>query len=655
MREKKFFEIESPRIPIDNLSGKYKKSWVEESFDFDSRSQRQIPTAHTKTFLGSSMSGKRVNFLFYLILGIFVVFTVRLIGMQIVQGDKYRLIAEGNRVRLRPIPAERGIIFDKFDRELVQNVPNFSLSVVPQDLPRNAVERYEIIKKISEMSGVPQTDIEEIINKYKFYSYESLVIKENLSYETALKLYIQNADFPGILIEKGTKRHYLLDETTNTLSLSHLLGYLSKLNETELEKLKTYGYLPSDYIGRTGLEDVYEKELRGQYGRKKIEVNALGKEQTVLAEEPPSPGYNLKLTIDLEAQSQLESIVKKTLKLSGKKRAAAIAMEPDTGAVLAMVSWPAFDDNEFADGIDVETYKKYSEDTDRPLFNRAISGTYPSGSTAKLIVAAAALQEKIINESTSFLSTGGLQVDKWLFKDWKAGGHGVTNVTKALAWSVNTFFYYISGGYNNFVGLGADTIAAYMRKFNLGQTTGIDLPGEKGGFVPDKKWKEDVVGEKWYVGDTYNLSIGQGNLLVTPLQVAVWTSVIANGGSIVKPHLAYSFTDTVNKKEIKIAPQIINDGFISPQNITVVKRGLRECVAAGSCQLLQTLPFSSGGKTGTAQWGQDKDNHAWFTAFAPYDNPKIVVTVLVEEGEEGSTIAMPIARDFLSWWGAKYL
>jgi len=653
MKEKNIFEIESPHIPIDDLKGKYKEKWVEESFNFEGGTQKQIPLAQTNDYLGLSIKEKKIKILFYFILtGVLIIFA-RLFYIQIFQGDYYSTLADGNRIRLRPIPAERGIIFDRYGRELVQNVPNFSLSIVPQDLPINSTERYEIIKKISTMSGVPQESIDTLLEKYKFYSYESLVIKENLDYDTALKLYIQNADLPGILIEKGTKRHYLVEE--GNISFSHLLGYLSKLNEKELEEFKDSGYLPSDSIGRVGLEKKYEQYLRGKYGRKKIEVNAIGKEQNILAEEPPQPGYNLKLTLDLDAQKELEKNVRQVLQRTGKKAASAIAMEPETGNILAMVSWPSFDSNKFADGIDVKSYKNYLDDPNQPLFNRVISGTYPSGSTVKLVVAAAALQERIITSKTTFLSTGGLEVGGHLFKDWKIGGHGITNVTKAIAWSVNTFFYYVGGGYGNFVGLGADKIIDYMHRFNLGEKTGIDLPGEDSGFVPSKKWKEEAKKEKWYVGDTYNLSIGQGNLLVTPLQVAVWTAAVANGGKIVSPHLGGSLINSITKKEEVVETKLLNQNMVSAENINIIKQGLRQCVTEGSCGLLRALPFASGGKTGTAQWSDKKGDHAWFTSFAPYEHPKIVVTVLVEEGEEGSTVAMPIAKDFLSWWGKKYL
>ncbi|MBU0545992.1 penicillin-binding protein 2 [Patescibacteria group bacterium] len=658
MAKKNIFDISSEDISSAKMSGKFKNNWIEESFNFENEVGRQIPLSTTRKYLGSSVNPTRIKILLaFFVLGILVIFG-KIAYLQILNGDLYRSQAEGNRIRVRPIVSERGIIYDVYGKELVQNVPSFSLAIIPQDLPRNAVERTGIIIQVSEMSGVPRDYIENLIKKYKLHSYESLVIKESLDYETALKLYILNADLPGVLIEKGTKRHYAnnIEKGENDLwSFSHIMGYLGKLNESDLESLGELGYLPSDYMGKVGVERSYEGVLRGRYGKKKIEVNAAGKEMSVLAEEAPMPGKNIYLTIDLEAQKKLESIVKDNFTLHKNKRGSAIAMDPNDGSILAMVSWPAFDNNDFSGGISMDQYASYITNKNQPLFNRAISGSYPSGSTVKMIIAAAALEEKIITPATTFLSTGGLDVGNHLFRDWKAGGHGYTNVTKALAWSVNTFFYYIGGGYKEYEGLGVNRIYKYMDLFNLGKITGIDLPGENDGFIPTREWKEKNLKEQWYVGDTYNLSIGQGNLLVTPLQVAVWTAAVANGGQVMQPKLVKKIIEPISKQEMVVEPTILSKDFISPANMRTVQGGMRRCVTEGSCQLMQTLSFSSAGKTGTAQWSTGKDEHAWFTSYAPATKPKIVVTVMVEEGGEGAASAEPIARDFLAWWGTKYL
>ncbi len=649
------FNIKGEGDRTGRMKHKYRLSWVEDSFHGAVHETMVGVNDEARNYVGRGIPFWRiVTALIIFGLGLGIVLT-RVFVLQVIRGQEYRNLAEGNRIRLKPIPAERGIIYDRFGKELVQNVPSFSLAIVPQDLPKDKDEREEVVKTLSSRADIPEAEIKDLLEKYRNYSYESLVVKENLPYDTALKLYVENSDLPGVLVESGTKRKYLNTTTSSTLSLSHVLGYLSKLNEKELGELKDDGYLPSDNIGKSGLEKNYESVLRGTYGKKKIEVDALGHERNILAEEAPHPGSNLHLSLDLEAQSKLEEIAKTHLTRLKKDKVGAIALNPKNGEILAMVNLPSFDSNDFSGGITAENYKKYTEDKNLPLFNRVIAGTYPPGSTIKLIVSAAALQEGIVNYNTVFSSVGGLRVGNWFFKDWKAGGHGITNVTKAIAWSVNTFYYYVGGGYNDFVGLGIDRLTKYFRMFNLSEVTSIDIPGERTGFIPSETWKKEKKNERWYIGDTYNISIGQGDLLVTPIQVALWTSIVGNGGTVVKPHFGVKLTDPITKTETLLNQTYKRKVNVDPGHLQTVRQGMRECVTAGSCKLLQSLPFQAGGKTGTAQWSSNKDNHAWFTSIAPYDSPEIVVTVMVEEGEEGASAAMPIARDFLAWWGKKYL
>ena len=401
------------------------------------------------------------------------------------------------------------------------------------------------------------------------------------------------------------------------------------------------------------LEKTYEKDLRGEYGEKAIEVDALGKEKNIIKVFPPVVGKNLVLTINLEYQKKLEEFLTGQLKASQKQKAVAILMDPHNGEILALVNWPSFNNNFFASGISNEDYEKLINDDNDPLFPRAWSGLYPSGSTIKPLYAAAALNERVIDKNTSFLSDGGIRVDKWFFPDWKAGGHGVTSVRKAIAESVNTFFYYIGGGYQNFSGLGLEKIITYLQKFKFGEKLGIVLPGEAMGFIPSREWKLKTKKEQWYIGDTYNLSIGQGDLLVTPLQIASLTAAIANGGKIFQPHLVLEFSDNITKKTNKIEIKTLATNLIPDEYLKVVREGMRQTVTSGSAQSLANLPITVAGKTGTAQWSQNKENHAWFTCFAPYEKPELVLTVLVEEGGEGSSIAVPIARQFLTWFANK--
>jgi penicillin-binding protein 2 len=654
------FKIEDDLFPKGNLDGKYRTNWVEESFDLEREQNKKLAIAHTRGYIGTSISVKKNIIMLLLIsLGLGTILG-RAIQLQIFNGNHYRSLAEGNRIRRIAIPAERGIIIDRFGIELVHNIPGFSLALVPQDLPHDPLNRSKLLSQVAQIANVPKDSLTALLTRYGSYSFESLPIKDNLNYNTALKLYIQNATLPGIEVKSGSERgYYTLDKTSSTKqiipSLSHLLGYVGRLNDAEVEADVDKNYLPSDIIGKTGLEKQYEMYLRGTYGRKKIEVNAIGKEQSVLAVEPPIPGQDVELSIDLEAQKKLETLVKDTADKTGQKRIAAIAMDPNNGEVLALVSWPTFDNNKFVQGIDTATYQSYINDKDKPLFNRVISGLYPPGSTVKLVVSAAALQEKIITQFTSVNSVGGLQLGDRFFKDWKIGGHGITNVTKALAWSVNTFFYYVGGGYQNFVGLGVDRLVMYMRYFGMAAKTGIDLPNENTGFLPSRDWKKTTKGESWYVGDTYNLSIGQGDMLVTPLQVALWTAAVANDGILVTPHLGKKIIESDTKKETILKYPSHEITAVSKSNLAIVQQGMRDCVTYGSCKMLGSLHFSTAGKTGTAQWSNTHPTHAWFTSFAPYKNPQIIVTVLVEDGGEGASVTQPIALGFLNWWGKKYL
>lgn len=641
-----------------SLVGRYRKAWTEESLYFTKTKGGQVITSSSQSYIGTSFTAKKAKFFFIFFIIVFLLVLSRIFFLQIIQGSNYRLFAEGNRQRIIPIPAERGLIYDKNGIQLTKNIPNFSLAIIPQDLPRNKEDRENIILELVKLTNANQDEIRHTLDEYGSYSYESIVIEEDIDYDTALSILIASGDLPGIQIQRSSKRLYLTDilnnnsfTTSTESSFSHILGYIGKLNKEELDVLYDQGYLPSDNIGKVGIEKTYEDFLRGNYGRRRIEVNSTGKEQSVIAVEEPKPGFHIKLAIDAKMQQKLEEILSTTLKLNNKTRASGVVINPKNGEVLALVSLPSFDNNDFSGGIDQITYKKYIENDNHPLFNRAIAGTFPSGSVIKPGMGLAALEEGIVTPNTSFLSTGGLAVGAWFFPDWALGGHGVTNLRKALAWSINTYFYYIGGGYNDFVGLGVDKITAYLSKMGFSHTTGIDLPGEEQGFLPSKEWKDKTKGERWYVGDTYNLSIGQGDLLITPIQMANYTSFLANRGTLYKPHVVHSIIDPISKEEQIIDPEVISENDFKISNIDAVRLGMKDCVDYGSCHRLAYLPFSSAGKTGTAQWNSNKDNHAWFTAFAPFENPKIVITVLIEEGGEGGIISSPVAYEFLQWWG----
>jgi penicillin-binding protein 2 len=343
--------------------------------------------------------------------------------------------------------------------------------------------------------------------------------------------------------------------------------------------------------------------------------------------------------------------MQKVMSNVGAAKATAVALDPRSGEILAFVNLPSYDNNLFSKGISGTDYANLLNNKNNPLLPRAIAGEYPSGSSIKPFIAAGALQEGNINENSTVNSTGGIKVGEWEFPDWKKGGHGITNVTKAIAESVNTFFYAIGGGYGNIKGLGPDRMKHYLNLFGFGEDTGIDIGGELPGSIPDPVWKEKTKNEDWYLGDTYHMAIGQGDTLVTPLQIANATCAIANGGKLYKPRFVHEVVDE-NDKVLEVKPpEIIRKGFISPSNMDIVKRGMRQTVTSGSARSLNNLPVAISGKTGTAQFGPDeKKYHGWFTSFAPYDNPKIALTILVEGAGGGDETAVPIAKEVYKWY-----
>lgn len=597
-----------------------------------------------RAVLASPIKKSRIYFLFFLISFLIFIILIRVSWLQIIKGDNYRQIAESNRVRTIFLKADRGLIYDRNLTPLVKNKPNFSLTVIPGDLPKESQKREEILnyllsffKKnvISEQKFLEiEKEIRKIFQTLSLNSYQETEILKNLDYQLALRLDLKLNELPGFYLKIRPERDYPYGST-----LGHIIGYLGRLSAEDLQAKPNY--LMDDFIGKTGLESYYEDLLKGKDGQRKIEVNFLGREERTVSQQSPTTGKDLILSLDLNLQKKVEEVLNKYLKIAKSQAGSIIVLSPSNGEVLAIYSWPSYDNNLFIQGDP----KNYLQDASQPLFFRAVSGEYPSGSVIKPVIAAAGLAERIIDEKTTVLSKGGIKVGQWFFADWKAGGHGETNITKALAESVNTFFYYLGGGYGSFKGLGPEKINYYARLFGLNELTGIDLPGENKGLLATPEWKQKEKGENWYIGDTYHLSIGQGDVLVTPIQVANYTAAIANGGTLFQPHLVKKFNNPENNYAEEIKPKIIRSNFIDPSYLDVVKKGLRLAVTEGSARRLNSLKIKVAGKTGTAQVGGNKSSHAWFSGFAPYESPEIVVTVLIENGGEGSSVAVPAAEE----------
>jgi penicillin-binding protein 2 len=589
------------------------------------------------------LSKLRIIFII-LILGILILI-LRSLWFQVVRGSYYREVSEGNRIRIETIKARRGVMYDRNGELLVRNVPNFALTIIPADLPKDKMEKSRILNSISIILDISIADLELMIEEDLSFSYEPITIMEHIDYEKSLLLQIKSNSMAGVSLSMRDSREY-----THPVIAAHTVGYTGKISAEEYADTHDGEYLLTDYIGKIGIEYYYEELLKGVDGKKRIEVDALGKEKKIVASQEAESGSNLTLTIDIGLQEVLYNSISSAMERSGAPGGSAIAIDPRSGEVLAIVNTPSFDTNDFTKGLLPEEFNKLLEDPARPLFMRSITGQYPSGSTIKPVIAAAALQEGVITGSTSVLSTGGIKAGPQFFPDWKAGGHGQTDVRKAIADSVNTFFYLIGGGDEETDGLGVERIVEYAKLFGVGEKSNIDLPGESTGFLPTKDWKLETKGERWYLGDTYHLAIGQGDILVTPLQVANFIATIANGGTLYKPYLIHSVSKTGSDISSKIQPEVIRNNFVNSAYLKIVREGLRQAVTSGSAVGLQSLPIAAAGKTGTAQFGPSNKTHAWFVGFAPYDTPEIVIAVIVEEGGEGSSIALPVARDGLKWY-----
>ncbi len=651
------FLLQSGKFKDGKLTPIYRSPWSEDVFISETREKETV---------GNSFDSTKLSIFLFLLFICFGVLLARTAWLQIIKGDYYYGMAEGNRIRIERIQPKRGVIYDRNKNSLVRNKANFMLYIVPSDLPKG--EKLEaIILKIKDILGdKAAARIREGMSKMSLSSleaYHPLFVADNIGYEKAMFLYLKSFSWPGVVLSSRSNREYLYigseiefnDETEarKLFSLSHLMGYTGKINDDELKKFGDE-YSPIDYIGKMGIEYFWENELKGFSGKKQIEVDALGNEKKIIGERQAIDGHNLVLSLDVNFQLKLEEILLRHLEKIKSGRASAVALDPRNGEVIAMVSLPAYDNNLFARGITQDEYSQLLNHPDNPLINHCISGQYPSGSTIKPVMAIAALEEGIITEYTHFNSVGGLSIGQWYFPDWKTGGHGRTNVRKAIAESVNTFFYYIGGGYDNFQGLGVERIVNHFERFGLGSQTGIDLAGESSGLLPNRVWKEEVKHEPWYIGDTYHMSIGQGDVLVTPLQVANFTSVFANRGKLFRPHLVKAILDSNDNilRKIDISP--VRENFLDDYNIQIVKEGMRQAVTSGSARSMADAPVEIAGKTGTAQWATNKENHAWFTGFAPFDDPELVITVLVEEGGEGSSTAVPIAKEAFSWYFREY-
>ncbi len=568
--------------------------------------------------------------------------------LQAVQGNTLAVVAQNNKSTITLIRPQRGIVYDRNLTKLVANAPAYDLLCDRKDFLQSSEGALRQIALMSGILGIPSADLQAQLADS---TQPKVLIAENIAQEKLLVLEARAQDLLSCHVEKNTVRNYTFGP-----AFSHVLGYGGKISKDELAEVQNYTV--SDYIGKTGLEEFYEPELRGTPGQNEIIKTATGvqKSDDVLSE--PSAGDNLVLNIDAGLQKAAYDALEKSIKNIGAKKGAAVALDPRTGAVLALVSYPAYDNNIFSQGISQAEYSKLINDPNQPFFDRAIGAKYPTGSTIKPFEASAALQENIISPDKLINDPGYIEVHSqndptvtYTFKG--VVPHGLVDMRKAIAVSSNIYFYTVGGGYGDQKGLGPANIKRYLDMYGWEKKTGIDLPGEWHGFVPSPDWKKQAKGENWWDGDTYNLSIGQSDLQVTPLQVAVAYSAIANGGTLYKPEIVQKIISSDGKDIVQeFKPEVTGKLEIDQENLQVVREGMRDGVRLeyGSSLMLNNLGVHIAGKTGTVETGRAGTFNTWSSSFAPYENPEIVFVATIEGVNGLRSATLPVAHDVLDWY-----
>jgi penicillin-binding protein 2 len=569
---------------------------------------------------------------------VFLIFFVKLLYLQVIKGHELRFLAENNRIRLIKTAAPRGMIMDRKGRVLVDSRPAFNVVVTPEDVS----DLKGLTQRLSRMLHLSPEVIAALIEQRDTPPFQPVLIKRDISWEELSAVKTHRLDLPGVEIQIEPVRIYPYGSLA-----AHILGYGGEINKEELQEKK--GYQMGDWIGKYGVELMWEKYLRGHDGGRQVEIDATGKEIRVLKEVQPVPGDNLYLTIDLDLQRYGEELL-------GKKAGVIIAMDPLTGEILAFCSSPSFQPALFAEGISPQLWERLVSDPLHPLQNRGIQGQYPPGSVFKIVTGAAGLEEGVINLDTAFNCTGVYYLGSRGYQCWKTGGHGVIKFHRAVVESCDIYFYNVG------MRLGVETLARYAEDFGLGRPTGIDLPGEKPGLVPTEAWKRDRLGGRWYAGETVSMAIGQSYLLVTPLQLLNMMGAIANGGTLFKPQIAEQVEDLDDKVVEEYHPEEIGRLPISAKTLEELRAALvgvtKEDTGTGRGARIEGLEIA--GKTGTAQVvrlrGGERQraedmayrlrDHAWFVSYIAAHTP-LAVVVMIEHGGHGGATAVPLAREMI--------
>ncbi|MEG6584791.1 penicillin-binding protein 2 [Dendrosporobacter sp. 1207_IL3150] len=580
---------------------------------------------------------RRLDILGYIVMLVIAALVIRMGYLQIAKGAEYHQQADSNRIRLMPVMAPRGSFFDRNGVLLVSNRPGFSVSLVPISgpIPDDVLERLSVILDMK------LVDIKAKI-KQQDNPLSPIRIKSDVGQDIVTKIEERRYELPGVVIEIESVRNYINNELG-----AHIFGYVSEISDAELEKKKSEGYKTGDIIGKFGLEKYYDKELRGVNGGAQVEVDVTGRPVRMLGKKEPTLGNGLILTIDEKIQKAAEkalddrlNYLQKRLGNPNAKGAAVVVMNPKTGEILAMVSRPGFNPNLFNGGISVKDWKAINDNPFNPMQNRAIGAAYPPGSAFKIVTGTAALEMGKVGIEEKILDTGR----HWLVPKGNAHGAalGYISFNEAMVKSNNVYFYELGNR------LGIDNLEQWARKFGLGATTGIDLNGEDDGLVANRKYKEKVYGEDWYLSETFDAAIGQGFHLATPLQMASVISQIANGGHRYRPYLVRQIVSPNGETIKNFAPEEIGTIPMTEKNINAIRNGLREVVMPGGTAgyIFEGFNAQIAGKTSTAE-NPHGDDHGWFVAYGPYDNPTIAIAAIVEQGGYGSDSAAPVARKIM--------
>lgn len=624
--KRNFNDVEPQEVFLDKLS----RSKEEEMGVSERKMRVPLPGWILKTFA-------------VFIFGALLVLLGRSFQLQVIDAEEYKQKAFENRTILEPREILRGIMYGKDGKQLVYNSTVFDLVIDKSEFKNSDV----LIKKLANSLKVKEEELKEKIEKIK----TSGNIATNIPHETAIMVEIKKEDFPGITVKKTIEREYKQGKKT-----AHLVGYTGEVTKEEM-KNNPDKYILHDYIGKSGLEKYYDDELAKERGSYKIETDSLGNIVERKEVSPVIPGNNLELRINFDLQNKIIEITQQMLEEIGASKASVVVMNPNTGGVLSMVSIPSYDNNVFSRTGDKELLNKFLTDEDGVFLNRAVANTYPSGSVIKPFLASAALEEGIISPQKEIYSPGYFEIpNPWnpseptRMMDYKP--HGWTDMREAIAVSSNVYFYTIGGGDEDQEGLGIKRIKRYLNLFGWGEETKIDLPRDNAGVIPDREWKKKEIDSQWVLGDTYNTAIGQGYLKVAPLQVANSYCAIANGGTLFEPKIVKTIYNSNGEKVRDVVPKIKREGFISKDNLRIVREGMRMTTTTqkGTASYLGTLPVTVGAKTGTAEISKPGYYHNWIGLFAPYEDPEIVMVVLIEEVEGIQSATSLIAHDVLDWY-----